>query len=681
MRSFNATLSDDILTVENSRIRRRYRWNDGNIISHEILDKGSGHLWELAGDKPDLSFPGVAGDPGACYFSVTESPANLVSPSHGRVDVCFRIGGLEVRRVFRVYPDCPAIACDLYIRGKTSASWRTSLPEATDSGNVENMNVLSEGEIQATVMERIASRKHHLKLSCIQFFDITDGRNNLVNSRTVVPYRKGAILTGNLLFIEDVLCDSGLFILKEAPCSDVQLAWAGCDFICGGWGKEIKLVGIGVEAEDLIENEWTRCYGFVTGVASGGEYGFISSLRSYQRNIRIHEGRRDHMILLNTWGDRGQDTRIGESFAFAELDAASRLGITHFQLDDGWQKGRSSNSAFEGGALSDIWDKEGYWTVHPERFPNGLAPVVKRGRELGVELGVWFNPSKDNSYEHWQEDAGVLIEMYRKYGIRTFKIDGVEIPDKQSDANLRAMFDTVLNATNYEAIFNLDVTAGRRFGYHYFNEYGNIYLENRYTDWVNYYPHWTLRNLWMLSRYVPPQNLQIEFLNKWRNSEKYGPDDPLAPARIPFDYCFAITMMAQPIAWLEASNLPEDAFDIAPIIRQYRQYQESIHSGTIFPIGEEPQGTAWTGFQSILDDCNGYFLVFRELNDKEHEHLRVWSMSGRKIDCKALIGHGEDFGNVVTDDGRIKFGLPGPFSFALYKYGSDMVEKKEVSVD
>ena len=78
---------------------------------------------------------------------------------------------------------------------------------------------------------------------------------------------------------------------------------------------------------------------------------------------------------------------------------------------------------------------------------------------------------------------------------RTYKIDGVLIPDKQADVNLRAMFERVMAATGGKAVFNLDVTAGRRWGYHYGNEYGNIFLENRYTDWGNYYPHWTLRNL------------------------------------------------------------------------------------------------------------------------------------------------------------------------------------------
>ena len=80
------------------------------------------------------------------------------------------------------------------------------------------------------------------------------------------------------------------------------------------------------------------------------------------------------------------------------------------------------------------------------------------------------------------------------------------------------------------------------------NEYGNIFLENRYTDWGNYYPYRTLRNLWMLSRYVPAEKMQIEFLNKWRNADKYDVADPFAPARYSFDYLFAITLAAQ--RWL-----------------------------------------------------------------------------------------------------------------------------------
>jgi hypothetical protein len=406
----------------------------------------------------------------------------------------------------------------------------------------------------------------------------------------------------------------------------------------------------------------------VTGIAGAGEYSLLSALHAYQSQVRRRIAQRDEMILVNTWGDRGQDARLGEAFAMAEVEAASRLGASHFQLDDGWQAGRTTNSAFAGGTLTGIWEREGFWSVHPQRFPRGLAPVVQRAHERGVQVGLWFNPSKDHSYANWQNDANTLIDLHKKYGIRTFKIDGVDVLDKRGETNLRAMFDTVLQASNGDVVFNLDITAGHRFGYHYFNEYGNLFLENRYTDVPNYYPHWTLRNLWMLSRYVPAQNLQMEFLNKWRNTAKYPADDPLAPAHVPFDYCFAVTMIGQPLAWFEASNLPEEAFVAAPIIHAYRQRQERIHSGHILPIGAEPSGTAWTGFQSILDESSGYLLVLRELNERPSAAMRLWGLAGRTIACTHLLGRGADYRGQISDDGALVFSLPQPFSFALYEY-------------
>ncbi len=141
---------------------------------------------------------------------------------------------------------------------------------------------------------------------------------------------------------------------------------------------------------------------------------------------------------------------------------------------------------------------------------------------------------------------------------------------------------------------------------------------------------------------MPPQNLQIEFLNRWRNADRYPADDPLAPQHVPFDYCFAITMMAQPLAWFEATGLPEEAFAIAPLIRAYREHQERIHAGQIFPIGEEPSGTGWTGFQSLRGD-EGYLIVYRELNERTERPDPLLELAGRTIACTSVAGHGDDF--------------------------------------
>jgi len=454
-------------------------------------------------------------------------------------------------------------------------------------------------------------------------------------------------------------------MLKEAPCSIAQLYYPGYDFTLKK--DEVNVFGPGVVSSDINDSTWTRAYGIVIGLSeTNDESGILSALRQYQQTVRTHIPERDDMIMMNTWGDRSLDSRVNEKFILAELDVATCLGIDHFQIDDGWQTGRSPGSVFNGGSFDNIWRNPDYWKPDPIKFPKGLASVVKKGKKLGIEICLWFNPSPDNSNANWEKDAKALINLYNEYGIRTFKIDGVILGDKAAEINFRKMLDKVVAATNREAVFNLDVTAGRRGGYNLFNEYGNLFLENRYSDWQNYYPFWTLRNLWMLSKYIPAQNLQIEFLNKWRNANQYT-GDPFGPANYSFDYVFAITMMAQPLAWFEGTGLPEEAFKSAALIKGYKAIQSDIHDGIILPIGEEPDGVSWTGFQSIQGN-KGYFLVFREASDKSSAFLKTWLKPGMKVNCQQSLGEGKPFNTTVGSDGNISFTLDKPNSFTLFKY-------------
>jgi len=649
----NVALNDDQLTLENNAIRVTFRWNQGNLIRKKIKDKTTGFSWKLAATKPDFDLPGLPPATRGDWYPQFVS-ATPIAPAHLDVIVLTEFPGLKVKRIFRIYDNCPAIACDFFLQGNSASSWEKLFPAATENQTGSPTQFPVSGLLEITAS--------HLKVKCVQFFDITDRRNNLVATRELLPYRSESTLSGNLLFINDLLSPASLFVLKEAPCSDVQLAYPGFDF--SAKQGEIRVAGLGISPQDLQPDQWIRGYGLVTGVAGADEFAQLTALRSYQEKKRLRKSGRDFMLLLNTWGDRSQDRRIGEKFALEELAAAQRLGFSHFQLDDGWESGHSANSATAGGSLEKIWRSDDFWTVHPVRFPNGLQPVKQRADALGIQLGLWFNPSKDNSYANWEKDAAIILKYYHELGIHTFKIDGLDVTDKTGEENVRRMFETILAASHHEIVFNLDITAGHRFGYHYFNEYGNLFLENRYTDWVNYYPHWTLRNLWQLSRWIPTQNLQIEFLNKWRNPDKYPANDPLAPIYVPFEYCFAITWMAQPLAWLEASQLPEEAFSAAPLILAYRNLQETIHSGQILPIGEEPLGISWTGFQSILDSKHGFVLVFRENNDRLRANLQLWGTTG-KWSFKHILGEGTDF---AATEHPVNFQLGKKFSFGLYEY-------------
>lgn len=446
----------------------------------------------------------------------------------------------------------------------------------------------------------------------------------------------------------------------------MQLGSPDADFICES-GK-FTVAGIGISDEDAVGDDMVRLYSCVTGVFGEGGLSPLLALRNYQKHIREHHADRDEMIMMNTWGDRSQDSKVNEQFCIAELEKAARLGVTHFQIDDGWQEGKSPNSALAKGSFKNIWDNPLYWTPSQEKYPRGLKPVMDKARELDIEIGLWFNPSIQNDFADWRKDADAVVKLYDEYGIKVFKIDGLSIPTKQAETNLRKFFDTVLAETGNEVVFNLDVTAGRRGGYHFLNEYGNIFLENRYTDWQNYYPYWTLRNIWQLSRYVPAERLQTEFLNKWRNADKYA-GDPFAPALYEFPYVFAVAMAGQPLAWMEASNLPEEAFALSSVVKAYKSVMNDFHQGAILPIGDEPDGKSWTGFQSIsAGNRTGFVLVLREKNEEETCAVKTWLTEGQKVSFSPVTGDGKSFVTVVDEGGSVKFSLPSENTFALYKY-------------
>ena len=598
-------LKQDTLTIENNQIKRSWLWNNGNLITCKLEDKGNGLAWQLRNNQPDLSLPGEEKEGSEASIRIEEVPASLQYTHHLRATVEYKAGNLQVRKILKIYPDCPAIACELYLKGQASQKWIKALDNPADLQNIEKLTQNSQGG-NVPVMEQLMLEGKHWQLEAVEFFDVTDRFNTLVRPVHALSYRD-CLYRGNLLFAENTEKEAGFFMLKEAPTSNVQLYYPGGDYLVSE--GTFRMVGLGVDSADIKTDEWTKAYSYVTGTFRSGEKQKRMALRNYQMRIRPFLEDRDEMVMLNTWGDRGQDTRVNEAFCLKELELAAKLGVTHFQIDDGWQAGRSANSAY-GGSFKNIWDNPDYWTPDPDRFPNGLAPIVKRGKELGIEVCLWFNPSIQHDYADWQKDADALIALYEKYGIRTFKIDGTFFDNKLAESRLRSLYNRVMEATGWKAVLNLDATAGRRGGYFFFNEYGNIFLENRYTDWGNYYPYWSLRNLWMLSRYVAPQSLQIEFLNKWRNKEKYA-GDKFAPSTYSFDYLFAITMAAQPLAWFEASNLPDEAFPTGGVIQKYKTVQHDFHTGYVFPVGDEPSGKSWCGFQSVKDR-KGYFLLFRE---------------------------------------------------------------------
>lgn len=657
-----ARLEGDTLRMGNERMERVFLWNGGELKTVGILNKRTGHLITAYGKDPDMLF--VKGEAHDGQLEVTPVVGNGLHQGYVLVSVTYTKGALQIQRQYRIYDDVAAIASQTLLKG--CLSWQPASREVSgaDRKNIESTEDMKVA-VKIPVLDRLELAGRHWQTKTVEFLDYTDWNNNLVKEYTFIPYRENSY-RGNLLMAKDAVGGDGFFFLKEAPCSSTQLHYPGYDFRVEF--STFKVTGPGIASEDVTAEEWTPVYGTVLGIYDGSELDALATLRSYQKLARISKRADDEMIMLNTWGDRSQDSKIDETFCLAELDRAARLGITVFQLDDGWQVGKSPNSKVAKGSFTDIWKQQDYWMPDPKKFPHGLTPIVDKGRQLGIRIGLWFNPSVQHDFADWEKDANAMLSLWQKYGITIFKIDGLQIPTKRAELNLRRLFNKVLQQSNGEVMFNLDATAGRRGGYHLFTEYGNVFLENRYTDWGNYYPYQTLRNLWQLSRYVPAERLQVEFLNKWRNEDKYPKDDIFAPHNYRFDYLFALTMAGQPLAWMEASNLPETAYEAAETVKRYQKVQEMFHKGCILPIGQEPDGRSWTGFQSILNDYEGFLLVYREENEKDNALVQTWLQEGDRIVLTPIFGEGPNLETTVQTDGKVQFTLSRKNDYQLYRY-------------
>ncbi len=653
-----AYLEKDTLYLENKQVCFTYYWNQGNIVLKSAKNKKNNReLNFLTNQTPNVILPGEARVATDAKIEITEKRTFPNEHIHKEISIYFRLADLEVKHRIKIYTEAAAISHTYFLKGKAKAStWIANDETALQMIEKDNKN-------DETDSERIASVPfdgNHWKTTIVSFKEATDHHDNLVFEKETLPYRKKENHQGNVLLATHPQKDIGFFLIKEAPIDYSQQYYSGYDFQIDH--KNITVHGVGISPQDL-NNEWVQGYGYAIGLSRSDKRALQKALLEYQKQLRKYIPARDGMILANTWGDRSKDSRMNEAFILKEIEQASKIGISHLQLDDGWQTGLSRNSASKAGKKWDDWSTKD-WQPHPERFPNGFETIIKTAKKKNVEICLWFNPSKANSYDLWERDADILIDYYKTHGIKVFKIDGMSFANKQSEINLRKLFTKVMTTTLGEVTFNMDVTAGHRVGYHYFNEFGNIFLENRYTDWGNYYPHRTLRNLWQLSAYVPTERLQIEFLNNTRNPKKYPKDDVLAPGGIPLTYTSAITLVGQPLAWMEVSNLT-NIEELQKQLESYKKISIALHTSVVLPLGEKPNGFSHTGFIAFQNGVPKHILWYREFSEQDTYKLNLPCLKSNTV-FNRVFG---DMMIILQEDNdlnHIKINSPKRFSYGVF---------------
>jgi alpha-galactosidase len=123
-------------------------------------------------------------------------------------------------------------------------------------------------------------------------------------------------------------------------------------------------------------------------------YDWIRSRPNHPSNLRPRP------LTLNVWEAVYFDHNLEKLSELA--DVAKEIGVERFVLDDGWFGSRRDD-------LKGLGD----WEISKDVWPSGLAPLIEKVKNSGMEFGLWFegemvNPDSDlyRAHPDWILSAG-----------------------------------------------------------------------------------------------------------------------------------------------------------------------------------------------------------------------------------------------------------------------------------
>lgn len=181
------------------------------------------------------------------------------------------------------------------------------------------------------------------------------------------------------------------FGFRSGEVWSVHVAWSGnhehlVERLPEGAGMHAAVLGGGELLEPgeirLAPGETYAAPDVVFVHSTQGLDGISQRLHRSQRARAVHTGS-PRPLVLNTWEAVYFDHDLQRLQVLA--DTAAAVGVERFVLDDGWFGGRRDD-------LRGLGD----WWVSPDLWPEGLGPIVKHVKGLGMEFGLWFEPEMVN---------------------------------------------------------------------------------------------------------------------------------------------------------------------------------------------------------------------------------------------------------------------------------------------
>jgi alpha-galactosidase len=168
-----------------------------------------------------------------------------------------------------------------------------------------------------------------------------------------------------------------------------QLAWSGdhetlieCDPQGNSDGRAVLQMGAVIEAGEieLPPNGAFESPEVVFALAPDRN----ALARRWHANIRAEvlpgrSGWGPRKVHINSWDALG--INLSQAGLMRLADAAAQVGVERFVLDDGWFRRRRSTAS----SLGD-------WSVCPDIFPEGLAPLIDHVHQHAMDFGLWVEP-------------------------------------------------------------------------------------------------------------------------------------------------------------------------------------------------------------------------------------------------------------------------------------------------
>lgn len=185
-----------------------------------------------------------------------------------------------------------------------------------------------------------------------------------------------------------LMLDDGNTTEEAGQVWSAALAWSGSWRITVARTPENRVTATGGFGHDdilraLQPGETLSAPAFL-GLYTGEGFGAAS--RAWHRHVRAHvlpQPAEVRPVLFNSWEATG--FAVNEQQQIELAARAASLGAELFVVDDGWFGERDNDAA----GLGDWW-------VSRDRFPDGLHPLIKEVRRLGMRFGLWVEPEMVN---------------------------------------------------------------------------------------------------------------------------------------------------------------------------------------------------------------------------------------------------------------------------------------------